>query len=56
MFGSYQYARATVENAEENLKDKNIKINVKDETPIQISYQPDLDISLELKSEDGAYY
>ena len=38
------------------MNENNIKLPLKIMTPIQTSYQPDLDISLELKSEDGAYY
>ena len=29
---------------------------MKDETPIQTSYLPDIDILSELKSKDGSYY
>ena len=36
--------------------EKNIKLPVKDETPIQASYLPDIDILSELKSKDGSYY
>ena len=50
------YIRAAVENAEGYFKDNNIKLLVKAETPIQTSYQPELNISPEIKSEDGAYY
>ena len=38
------------------LKKNNIKLLVNYETPIQKSNQPEIDISPELKSEDGEYY
>ena len=36
---------------EGHLKEKNIELPVKDETPIQTSYQPEVYLSLELKDE-----
>ena len=38
------------------MKENNIKLHVQDETPIQTSYQLELDISPKHKREDGAYY
>ena len=54
-FASKQHVRAAIENIDGYLKEKNIKLPVKAETPIKTSYQTELDTSPELKSEDGAY-
>ena len=56
MFGSTQYFRAAIENVEDYLEEKSIKLPVKDYMQTHTSYQPELDISSELNSEDGAYY
>ena len=47
---------AVAENVEGYLKEKNFKLPLRDEKPIQTSYRTELDISPELRSEDGEYY
>ena len=46
---------ASIDNVGVYLKENRIKLPVKSETPIQKSYRPEIDISLELTYEDGAY-
>ena len=46
-FSSLQYVQAAVKNVEEYVKDKeNINISGRAETPMQTSYQPELDVSI----------
>ena len=56
---SSQYVQAAVKNVEEYLgKDQNpkMKLPTRAETPLQTSYRPELDVSLELGPVEAAYY
>ena len=56
---SSQYIQAAVKNVEEYLgKDQNLKMKLptRAETPLQTSYQPELDVSPELGPVEAAYY
>ena len=52
-FSSSQYVQAAVKNVEEYVKDNdNLKVSIRDETPMQTSYRPELDVSMDLTPED----
>jgi hypothetical protein len=59
-FSSSQYIQAAVKNGEEYLSkrdDVSWKLPTKKaETPLQISYRPELNVSPELKPIDAVYY
>ena len=58
-FSSSQYVQTAVKNVEEWLSkrgDGRWKLPSKAETPMQSTYQPELDISLELSTEESSYY
>ena len=56
---SSQYVQATVRNVEEYIEtshDKWWKIPNKVETPMRLTYQPELDVSEDLSPSDASYY
>jgi len=55
-FGSSQYVQVAVKNVKGYLAERGQKLPAKAETPIQTSYQPELDVSEELGSNEAAYY
>ena len=56
-FSSSQYVQAAVKNVEEYVKDKeNLNIPGRAETPMQTSYRPELDVSMELTPVLASYY
>ena len=58
-FSSSQYMQSAVKNVEEHVgrpENSHLKIPSKVETPLTMSYRPELDVSSELTSRDSAYY
>ena len=55
-FSSSQYVQAAVSNVEETLKDKEMRLPTRAETPIRTEYRPELDTSSELEATDAAWY
>ena len=56
-FSPSQYVKAAIKNVEEYLEKEKIgKLPVRAKTPLSPNYQPELDTSNELSSEDAAYY
>ena len=58
-FSSSQYMQSAIKNVEEyvgRLENSHLKIPSKVETPLTMSYRPELDVSSELTSRDSAYY
>ena len=58
-FSLSQYVQAAVKNVEEYLSkrtDNRWKLPERAETPIQTSYRPELDVSLELNATESLYY
>ena len=55
-FGYTQYFRVVVDNKEGYLNQNNTKLPVKADMTMQILYIPEIYLTLELKSEDGAQY
>ena len=58
-FSSSQYVQSAVKNVEEYVakcENTHLKIPSKAETPLTISYRPELDVSPELTPRDSAYY
>ena len=56
-FSSSQYVQAAAKNVEEYVKDKeNLNIPGRAETPMQTSYRPKLDVSMELTPILASYY
>ena len=55
-FGSLQYVQAAMNNVEEYLKKQNLKLSPNAKAPFTSNYQPELDISPELKPQDASYY
>ena len=58
-FSSSQYVQSAVKNVEEFIgrpENTHLKIPSKAETPLTISYRPELDVSPELTPRDSAYY
>ena len=55
-FSSSKYVSESVKNIERHLMRKGLKLPSKSETPLQTSYQLELDISPELGPVDAAYY
>jgi hypothetical protein len=51
-----QYIQAEVKNVEFQLSKTNLKLPSKVDTPIQLSYRPELDTSDELSPEQSSYY
>ena len=55
-FGSLQYCQDAVANVETFLAESGAKLPSRAETPIQTSYRPEVDILVELKSTEAAYF
>ena len=58
-FSSSQYLQSAVKNVEEYVgkpENSHLKIPSKAETPLTISYRPELDVSPELAPRDAVYY
>jgi hypothetical protein len=55
-FSSSQYVQEAVKNIEKYLDEKGGKLPTKAETPIQMSFRPELDVSPELNPTDAAYF
>ena len=55
-FGSTQYVRAAVANAEKYLKKKGMSLPAKAPNPLREGYRPEIDISPELQDEAASYY
>ena len=58
-FSSSQYVQSAIKNVEAYIgrpKNSQLKIPSKAETPLMMSYRPELDVSSELTSRDSAYY
>ena len=58
-FSSSQYVQAAVKNVESYLsreENKRWKLPTKAETPLTMTYRPELDVSPELESTEAAYY
>ena len=58
-FSSSQYMQSAIKNVEEYVgrpENSHLKIPSKVETPLTMSYRPELDVSSELTSRDSAYY
>ena len=58
-FGSSQYVQSAIKNVEAHVgrpENSHLKIPSKAETPLTMSYRPELDVSSELMSKDSAYY
>ena len=59
IFSSSQYVQSAIKNVESYVgrpKNSHLKIPLKAETPLMMSYRPELDISPELMPRDSAYY
>ena len=58
-YSSSYYVRAAVENVEDYLakeENKRWKLPAKAETPMSLSYRPELDVTPELGPKDATYY
>ena len=55
-FSSSQYVQAAVKNVETHLAKFNMKLPARVSTPLSSTYRPEVDVTTELNTTDGAYY
>lgn len=55
-FSSSKYTQAAVENVEKHLKERNLKLPTRADTPLSPTYKPEIDVSEELEAEEAAYF
>jgi hypothetical protein len=55
-FGSLQYVHAAVYNVETYLRDHNMVLPTRENSPLKTDYRPELDVTAELSPHDASHY